>query len=256
MAGNVISQLQKVPLAEPQPHIFSSWSSPAVPYSGFASQDFLLGAGMVILQPSSNRVVVVYDSRTKEYFLPRGRKDLGESLEQTALREAYEESGYKAEHMRLFKPTHQPLSPQDPSASSNGPRLNSEPLYITVDSWAPKSRNGRVIDSGGEYFVFWYLGYIGADAVSSYTTPSFCGIYSIRQIQVHVPGTGMPDEKTFSAALYTIKDAKGLLFKNERKVLDYAWAVYAEHHRYLDTLKLIEKSKKDEKSGSKLTPSK
>ena len=56
----------------------------------FAS-DFMIGAGMAILQPSTMKVVVVYDGRTKSWFLPKGRKDVGESLEQAALREAYEE---------------------------------------------------------------------------------------------------------------------------------------------------------------------
>jgi ADP-ribose pyrophosphatase YjhB (NUDIX family) len=51
----------------------------------------MMGAGMVILQPSTDRVVVVHDSVDGHWFLPRGRKDIGESLEKTALREAYEE---------------------------------------------------------------------------------------------------------------------------------------------------------------------
>jgi 8-oxo-dGTP pyrophosphatase MutT (NUDIX family) len=51
----------------------------------------MLGAGMVIIQPSTEKLVVVYESALKYWFLPKGRKDVGESLEQTALREAYEE---------------------------------------------------------------------------------------------------------------------------------------------------------------------
>ena len=58
----------------------------------------MLGAGMVIIQPSTKKVVVLSekaeasDGRVFHYwFLPKGRKDVGESLEQTALREAYEE---------------------------------------------------------------------------------------------------------------------------------------------------------------------
>ncbi|PBK89058.1 hypothetical protein ARMGADRAFT_350598 [Armillaria gallica] len=65
--------------------MFSPWSSAALPRSGFASQDFLLGSGMVVLQPSFDKVVIVYDCLTKEYFLLRGRKDIGEPSEQTAL---------------------------------------------------------------------------------------------------------------------------------------------------------------------------
>ena len=58
----------------------------------------MLGAGMVIIQPSTKKVIVLSekaeasDGRVFHYwFLPKGRKDVGESLEQTALREAYEE---------------------------------------------------------------------------------------------------------------------------------------------------------------------
>lgn len=51
----------------------------------------MLGAGMVILQPSTHKVVVVYETEGKYWFFPKGRKDIGESLETTAIREAYEE---------------------------------------------------------------------------------------------------------------------------------------------------------------------
>jgi 8-oxo-dGTP pyrophosphatase MutT (NUDIX family) len=49
----------------------------------------MLGAGAVIIQPSSGKVVIVQDG--DRWFLPKGRKDLGESIEHAALREAYEE---------------------------------------------------------------------------------------------------------------------------------------------------------------------
>jgi len=74
----------------PEPPL-SEYSTPAVPDSAWCSQNFMLGAGMVILQPSTHKFVIVYDSTDEHWFLPRGRKDLGESLEKTALREAYEE---------------------------------------------------------------------------------------------------------------------------------------------------------------------
>ena len=55
----------------------------------FFSENFMLGAGAVIIQPSSGKVVIVQDDDRR--FLPKGRKDLGESIEHAALREAYEE---------------------------------------------------------------------------------------------------------------------------------------------------------------------
>lgn len=51
----------------------------------------MLGAGMVLIQDKTNKIVVIYEKQKKYWFFPRGRKDIGESLEQTALREAYEE---------------------------------------------------------------------------------------------------------------------------------------------------------------------
>jgi len=41
---------------------------------------------------STQKIVVIHESKLDYWFLPRGRKDLGESLETAALREAYEEA--------------------------------------------------------------------------------------------------------------------------------------------------------------------
>jgi 8-oxo-dGTP pyrophosphatase MutT (NUDIX family) len=51
----------------------------------------MLGAGMVILQPATGRIVVVHETARGYWFLPKGRKDVGESLADAAVREAYEE---------------------------------------------------------------------------------------------------------------------------------------------------------------------
>ncbi len=70
----------------------SQWSSPAVPDSRWCSSNFMLGVGMVLIQRSTRNIVVVNEpSRINNWFFPRGRKDLGETFEAAALREAYEE---------------------------------------------------------------------------------------------------------------------------------------------------------------------
>ncbi|KIY52973.1 hypothetical protein FISHEDRAFT_34214 [Fistulina hepatica ATCC 64428] len=57
------------------------------------SENLMIGAGMVIFQVPSDplKVVLVYEKRRKYWFLPKGRKDVGEAVEQTAVREAFEE---------------------------------------------------------------------------------------------------------------------------------------------------------------------
>lgn len=70
--------------------MLNSSSSAVMPNLVFAS-DFLLGVGVVIIQPATSRLVIVSDDRGR-WFLPKGRKDRGESMEQAALREGYEEA--------------------------------------------------------------------------------------------------------------------------------------------------------------------
>ncbi|KAK0200751.1 hypothetical protein DFS33DRAFT_1266161 [Desarmillaria ectypa] len=183
----------------PPPRVFSRWSSTEIPDSGWASCDFMVGSGMVIIQPSSHKIVVCYDSLRKTYFLPKGRKDIGESLEEAA-------SGYKVQHFPLYKATRAPASPKNPGARRSP---NTEPAYISARSWGPK-RN----DNGGEYLTFWYVGKIGPDAVSGEWTP----------------GTGMPDEQHYSSKLYEYGDALRLLWGGrQQSVLEYTWELYLGH---------------------------
>ncbi|KAF5375430.1 hypothetical protein D9615_007919 [Tricholomella constricta] len=206
-----VAQARPLPRSEP----LSEFSSPPVPNSGWASENFMFGAGMVIIQPSSHKIVVIYDTRDKYWFLPRGRKDMGESLEATAIREAYEESGYQAEFFPLYTPSHAPAPPNDRSIYE---RPNTEPFYITLTSWSPGRGNRK---SGGEYLTSWYIGQIPEDAV-------------------HTRGTGMPNEQTYTSHLCTYEEAMELVYSGQRNVLRYAWAVYThtleiqENQRYQD----------------------
>ena len=74
----------------PEVYQLSDKSTPAVPDSFFHVSEFILGAGIVAIQPSTGKIVVVWDGKDR-WFLPKGRKDEGESLDKTALREGYEE---------------------------------------------------------------------------------------------------------------------------------------------------------------------
>ncbi|KAF8918407.1 hypothetical protein CPB85DRAFT_1196867, partial [Mucidula mucida] len=158
--------------------------------SGYASGDFMLGAGMVIIQPATGKVVVCHDTKTKSYFLPKGRKDVNESLEDTAVREASEESGYPVRHFPLFKDTWQPVPPEDRNKEYPA---NIEPAYVSITPWTPRfTKDGHFKDRGGEYLTFWYVGQIAADAQWT-------------------PGTGMADEQNYVSELHTFERAIQLL---------------------------------------------
>ena len=87
---------RKIPDNKPEinPYELSSLSTRATARTRWSSADFVLAAGLCILQPSTGRVVLVrigdHEVKNGRWFLPRGRKDIGESLEETALREGYE----------------------------------------------------------------------------------------------------------------------------------------------------------------------
>jgi 8-oxo-dGTP pyrophosphatase MutT (NUDIX family) len=57
-------------------------------------ESFVISCGTVTLDIDRSKVLVIYLRKTGEYYLPKGRKDVGEQLEATAVRETYEETGY------------------------------------------------------------------------------------------------------------------------------------------------------------------
>ncbi|KAK7055501.1 Nudix hydrolase domain-containing protein [Favolaschia claudopus] len=181
----------------------SEWSTPLVRDSSWADSNFLLGAGMVVIQPGSGKLVVVYESKKKYWFLPKGRKDVGESLEQAALREAYEESGYRVEFLPLFTQTRAPSPPSNPHAAYEP---NTEPIYITTVAFPARHRANRV-SPAGEYLTFWYVGQIPEDAVRE-------------------ENTGMPDEVNFVTHLVDVNEALKLLCAEEALIVHYAWKLF------------------------------
>lgn len=99
-SDSLVTQImpQRVPRARappraPPPPPLTNFSTVGVADSAWSSLDFMLGAGMVIIQENTHKIVVVFETQKKYWFFPRGRKDIGESLEKAALREAYEEVG-------------------------------------------------------------------------------------------------------------------------------------------------------------------
>src|SRR5438067_82739 len=61
------------------------------------SDSFAISCGTVILDLGRAKVLLVYWRTTGEYFLPKGRKNIAETLEQTALHETFEETGHQVE---------------------------------------------------------------------------------------------------------------------------------------------------------------
>ncbi|KZT31904.1 hypothetical protein SISSUDRAFT_994600 [Sistotremastrum suecicum HHB10207 ss-3] len=153
-----------------EPLKLSELSSFTVPNSLFHAQDLQLGAGVVIIQPSTDNVVVLYSEKSKRYFLPKGRKDVGESIQDTAIREGYEESGYRCEPLPLIIHHNCPNPNANPLILCHNPP-STEAIAITMFHARPRRFRSRAPEpTGTEYLTFWYVAQIGPDAVMEQNT--------------------------------------------------------------------------------------
>ena len=57
----------------------------------------IFSAGGVLVDPNTNRVLLIYKKEIGEWLLPKGRIEYGETIEQAAKREIFEETGYRNE---------------------------------------------------------------------------------------------------------------------------------------------------------------
>ncbi|KAI0049021.1 hypothetical protein FA95DRAFT_1604701 [Auriscalpium vulgare] len=203
----------------------SRLSSGPVADSHWFASDFILAASLVIIQPSSAKVVIVNDTHDQTWFLPRGRKDVGESLEQCALREGFEESGYQAEFLPIYTQSIAPVGPAAPPGARHMP--NTEAIFVTT-TYAKPRQTERGLRTGQEYMAFYYVGQIPPDAV--------------RQT-----GTGMPDEQSYVGTLVDIEEAL-------RRLSDPtdAWVTHTAFWLWQHTLEEQEKMRKEEKRKREL----
>ncbi|KZV63424.1 hypothetical protein PENSPDRAFT_657313 [Peniophora sp. CONT] len=195
-------------------NVLSQYSTGVVPESLWYCSDFRLAASLVIIQPSSGRVVLVHDTAKDYWFLPRGRKDVGESLEQAALREGYEESGYRATFLPLLLPSGAPVPP-DARASDDG--LRTEPIYIrAMGIPSIVDQANRIRSRGEEYIVFFYVGQIPENAIRE-------------------EGTGMADEQAYVGKLVTPEEAREHLAYDQflQMVVDVALERWRETEQHL-----------------------
>ena len=101
------------------------------------SNDFVLSSGTVPIDISKGLVLLLFYRPKREYLLPKGRKNVAETLEAAALRETAEESGFEC---HLFKH----------KLSTNAQQLigseHTEPIAVQ-----------QRVNKGVRKIVFWYV---------------------------------------------------------------------------------------------------
>ncbi|KAF2149951.1 hypothetical protein K461DRAFT_281196 [Myriangium duriaei CBS 260.36] len=113
-------------------------SAPVV--ANFASSEVVFAAGSAIFHLATGRVVLCRAGDDGGWFLPKGRRDAGEELGITAIREGFEESGYRCRLLPL------PVAHRQPRAADDDQVFYAEPLWTQL---VPVRR-------GIQYMCCWY----------------------------------------------------------------------------------------------------
>jgi hypothetical protein len=98
--------------------------------------------------------VYINNRRSKLRLLPKGRKDIGESIVEAALRETFEETGYRcSSFLPLPAPT---LAP----APGTKPAWNTEAVAIRL---CPDSHSRKAEKVKAQKFIHWYVAEVDVD---------------------------------------------------------------------------------------------
>lgn len=84
--------------------------------ANYLSDVSVFSAGGVLLDRENNKVFLIHKKSTDEWLLPKGRLEKGQTIEETAQREIFEETGYNNEVKDILRVQVRP-DVNDPSKS-------------------------------------------------------------------------------------------------------------------------------------------
>jgi 8-oxo-dGTP pyrophosphatase MutT (NUDIX family) len=176
-------------------------AAPRYPTQQYLAGDFVISAGCVLFRrnPASQalEICILHHSKRDEWLLPKGRKDRGESLEQAALRETYEETGFQCRLWPQRMPTRAPTPGVDNVYTTQIVDNIVEPVGITI----------RDLGKGDIKIIFWFVARVLDDDMDK------------------LDGTQMPTE-SFESMFVDAQEAAGrLTFESDRDIVRRALAL-------------------------------
>lgn len=108
------------------------------------SDDFVISCGTVTVDIAESRVLLIRSRGTGEYYLPKGRKDIQESLEDAALRETWEETGVRAQLLPVRITTR---------ATTSAAAAGADPASCVTEPLAVAQR----VTDGVLKIIFWFV---------------------------------------------------------------------------------------------------
>ncbi|KAF7327895.1 Nudix hydrolase domain-containing protein [Mycena kentingensis (nom. inval.)] len=119
------------------------------PSTQYSSSQFVVSAGCVLFRKQNDvlEICILHERNKKEWVLPKGRKDIGESTAEAAVRETYEETGWRCELLPVRMATRAPR-----------PGVNSQDkIDVVSDICEPFSVVVRDRGERGVKMVWWYV---------------------------------------------------------------------------------------------------
>ena len=163
--------------------------------SQHTSEQLVESAGAILFRLSTQEVCVLHLLPRDEYILAKGRRNVGESRREAALREVREETGYSC---RLLPVTMASRAPPAVETEPYGDVLRTHP-YVTE----PLSLQIRHLDPGGDVkLIWWFIAAVDEDTV---------------------PNEDRPGEEKFNVEFYSYEEVvKKLTFKMDRDMVQRA----------------------------------
>ena len=126
------------------------------------SHHFVLSSGTVAIDSDRDLVLILYYRAKGEYLLPKGRKNVGESLQAAAERETWEESGYTCCLLQDNLPTRTPRPPRMP---------HTEPFVVQ-----------QHLRDGIRKIIFWYVAQADSSDQPTAQTPEEGEDFEVRWV--------------------------------------------------------------------------
>lgn len=163
----------------------------------YSPTKYVESAGAILFHISSKQICLVHSHERKEWLLAKGRRNIGETRQQTAIREVQEESGFPCKLLPVNLWTRCTPDAEETEFTPDVPRMFekvTEPFMLTH----------RILPrNNGIKLIWWFIGAIDEDK------PLLKG------------------EEMFSAKLFSFEEAiNTLTFASDRDLVAQAIEIY------------------------------
>ncbi|CAG5156726.1 uncharacterized protein ALTATR162_LOCUS4522 [Alternaria atra] len=120
------------------------------PTRQYTSENFIESCGAIVHDATRQKICLIHLTQSNMWALPKGRRNVGEPHQEAALREVYEETGYKCQILPVDIVARTPVA-GDAADAPDVPRVlrsSVEPFMVTV-------RNVR--EDQGVKIIWWYI---------------------------------------------------------------------------------------------------